>query len=317
MTASTSFPRRVHLTEVGLRDGLQMEPTFVPTEHKLALFQQLVDAGVRRFELTSFVSPKAVPALADAAELVALAKGHAGVTLAALAPNARGIERALAAGVDEVVVFMSASETHNRKNLNRSVDRSLQDLQEAAALLRGSGVKLHCAIATALGCPFEGDVSLEQLQRLASAFAEAGATGVTLGDTTGMATPPRVRAAVEHLHKHVPGLPLTLHFHNTRGIGLVNVMEGLACGIDSYESSLGGIGGCPFAPGATGNICTEDTVHLLHEVGVETGIDLGKLCDAARELQRLLGHTLPGQVMVAGPRDRRFEAEGAVSAIGG
>jgi hydroxymethylglutaryl-CoA lyase len=315
MNASSS-PRRVHITEVGLRDGLQSEPHFVPTADKLALFERLVAAGVRRFELTSFVSPKAVPALADAAELVAAAQGHAGVSLAALAPNPRGIERALAAGVDEVVVFLSASETHNRKNLNRSVDRSLHDLQEIAGLVHGSGVGLHGAIATAFGCPFEGDVPLDQLQRLATRFAEFGFSGLTLGDTTGMATPPRVRAAVQRLQATVPDLPITLHFHNTRGIGLVNVMEGLACGIDSYESSLGGIGGCPFAPGATGNICTEDTVHLLHEVGVETGIDLAQMCDAARELQRMLGHPIPGQVMVAGPRDRRFEAEGALCATG-
>jgi hydroxymethylglutaryl-CoA lyase len=308
--------RAIEISEVGLRDGLQMESRFVPTEVKARLLQALVDAGIRRFEATSFVSPKAVPQLADAAELLALVGRRPDVTLAALAPNARGIARAVEAGVDEVVVFLSASETHNRKNLNRSVGRSLDDLREAAALLRGTGVRLHGAIATAFGCPFEGDVPLAQLQRLAAAFAEHGASGLTLGDTTGMATPRGVRESVEGLRAAVPALPLTLHFHNTRGMGLVNVMEGLACGIDSFESSLAGIGGCPFAPGATGNICTEDTVHLLHEMGVATGIDLDQLCEVARTRQQVLQRDLPGQVMRAGPRLRRHDAEGALSAVG-
>jgi hydroxymethylglutaryl-CoA lyase len=306
---SRAHPSRVTITEVGLRDGLQMESRFVPTEQKLQLLEALVAAGVRRFEATSFVSPRAVPQLADAAELLRQVQRRSDVTLAALAPNAKGIERAIEARADEVVVFLSASETHNRKNLNRSRERSLQDMRQAAQLVQGTGVRLHAAIAVAFGCPFEGDVPLQDVERLASAFAELGFHGITLGDTTGMATPRLVRERIGMLQRKLPQLPVTLHFHNTRGIGLVNVVAGLECGVHSFESSLGGIGGCPFAPGATGNICTEDTVHLLHEMGVDTGIDLEALCAAARQFEELLGHPLPGQVMHAGPRLRRHAAE--------
>lgn len=311
-----AYPSRVSITEVGLRDGLQMESRFVPTEKKLELLHALIDAGVRRFEATSFVSPRAVPQLADAADLLRLVKRRSDVTLAALAPNAKGIERAIEARADEVVVFISASETHNRKNLNRSRERSLEDMRQAAELVRGTGIHLHAAIAVAFGCPFEGDVPLGDIERLASAFTELGFNGITLGDTTGMATPRLVRERVEMLQRKLPQLPVTLHFHNTRGIGLVNLVEGLECGVDSFESSLGGIGGCPFAPGATGNICTEDTVHLLRELGVETGIDLGALCAVARAFERLLDHPLPGQVMHAGERLRRFAADEALCATG-
>ncbi|MGE4242099.1 hydroxymethylglutaryl-CoA lyase [Ramlibacter sp.] len=313
---SKAYPSRATITEVGLRDGLQMESQFVPTEQKLKLLHALIEAGVRRFEATSFVSPRAVPQLADAADLMRQVGRSSDVTLAVLAPNAKGIARALEARADEVIVFISASETHNLKNLNRSRARSLDDMREAADMVRGTGVHLHAAIAVAYGCPFEGEVALEEIERLASAFAELGFDGITLGDTTGMATPRLVRQRVEMLQRKLPQLPVTLHFHNTRGIGLVNVMAGLECGVTSFESSLGGIGGCPFAPGATGNICTEDMVHLLAESGVETGIDLAALCDVARDLEQLLGRALPGQVMHAGPRLRRYAADEALCAAG-
>jgi len=314
---SKTYPAKVIITEVGLRDGLQMEPNFVPTEQKLGLLHALIDAGVRRFEATSFVSPRAVPQLADAAELLRHVRRRDDVTLAALAPNAKGIQRALEAQADEVVVFISASETHNLTNLNRSRERSLEDMRQAADLVRGTKVRLHAAIAVAFGCPFEGEVALEDVERLAWSFADLGFHGLTLGDTTGMATPPLVRQRVEMLQSKLPQLPITLHFHNTRGIGLVNLVEGLECGVTSFESSLGGIGGCPFAPGATGNICTEDTVHLLDELGVDTGIDLAALCEVARDFQTLLGHALPGQVLQAGPRLRRYAADEALCATGG
>ena len=313
---SNTYPSRATITEVGLRDGLQMESQFFPTEQKLELLHALIDAGVRRFEATSFVSPRAVPQLADAADLLRQVRRRSDVTLAALAPNAKGIERALEAKADEVVVFISASETHNLKNLNRSRERSLEDMRQAADLVRGTGVHLHGAIAVAFGCPIEGEVALHNVERLASSFAELGFDGITLGDTTGMATPRLVRQRVEMLQRKLPQLPVALHFHNTRGIGLVNVMAGLECGVTSFESSLGGIGGCPFAPGATGNICTEDMVHLLEEMGVDTGIDLAALCEVAREFERLLGRALPGQVMHAGPRLRRYAAEEALCAVG-
>ena len=262
------------------------------------------------------MSPRAVPQLADAADLLRQVRRRGDVTLAALAPNAKGIERALEAKADEVVVFISASETHNQKNLNRSRERSLVDMRHAAEMVRGTSVHLHAAIAVAFGCPFEGEVALQDVERLATSFAELGFHGITLGDTTGMATPRLVRQRVDMLRSRLPDLPVTLHFHNTRGMGLVNVVEGLECGVTSFESSLGGIGGCPFAPGATGNICTEDTVHLLTELGVETGIDLAALCDAAKDFEQLLGRPLPGQVMHAGPRLRRFAADQVLSAVG-
>lgn len=303
MTART-YPSRVSITEVGLRDGLQMESEFIPTETKLRLLEALMDAGVRHFEATSFVSPRAVPQLRDAAELLAAVRRRPDVVLAVLAPNRRGVERALDAGADEAVVFVSASESHNQKNLNRSIERSLQDIREIAAATQGAPIRLKGAIACSFGCPFEGDVPVEQVLAIAGTFAELGFTGLTLGDTTGMATPPLVAHTVQALRQHLPHLPVALHFHNTRGLGLANVMEGLANGVDQFESSLGGIGGCPFAPGATGNICTEDTVHLMHELGIETGIDLERLIAVAHELQRVLGRDLPGQVMRAGPRLR-------------
>ncbi|MGE0799461.1 MAG: hydroxymethylglutaryl-CoA lyase [Lautropia sp.] len=309
-------PPRIELTEVGLRDGLQTEPEFIPTETKIRLIDGLVAAGIRHFEVTSFVSPRAVPQLRDAAEVVAGARRHPGITLAALAPNRKGIVGAIEAGVDEVVMFLSASESHNQKNLNRSIDRSLQDLADAADTARGSGVRLRGAIACAFGCPFEGDVPLDTIERIARHYAEAGYDAITLGDTTGMATPPLVRATVERLRAAVPALPLTLHLHNTRGIGLVNLVEGLDLGITSYESSLAGIGGCPFAPGATGNICTEDTVHLLQQLGIETGIDLDRLVAVAHELEAVLGRPLPGQVMRAGPRLRRYALDAQRAAVG-
>lgn len=310
------YPARVEITEVGLRDGIQTEAEFIPTETKVRLLEGLIDAGVRRFEATSFVSPRAVPQLKDAAEVLAAVRRRPGVVLGVLAPNRKGIERALAADADEICVFLSVSESHNQKNLNRSVERSLQDVREAAELVKGSGVRLKGAIATAFGCPFEGDVSLDAVERIAAFFAEQGFDSVTLGDTTGMATPPLVRATVERLRSRLPSLPINLHFHNTRGLGLVNVMEGLAAGITSYESSIAGIGGCPFAPGATGNVCTEDTVHMLQQLGIETGIDLARLSAVAREMERVLGRQLPGQVMRSGPRLRRYALEEQAAAVG-
>jgi hydroxymethylglutaryl-CoA lyase len=316
MPSHPTYPSAIQITEVGLRDGLQSEAEFIPTATKVALLERLMAAGVRHFEATSFVSPRAVPQLRDAAEVLATVRRRSGVTLSVLAPNRKGVERALAADADEAVVFLSASETHNHKNLNRSIADSLQDMREIAEIARGAPMRLHGAIACAFGCPFEGDVALAQIEAIARQFAELGFSGLALGDTTGMATPPLVRRTVQHLAERVPQIPVALHFHNTRGLGLANVMEGLAMGITRYESSLGGIGGCPFAPGATGNICTEDTVHLMEQLGVATGIDLAALCDAAQALEQVLGRRLPGQVMRAGPRLRRYAADVQAAAVG-
>ncbi|WP_046078501.1 hydroxymethylglutaryl-CoA lyase [Halomonas sp. HG01] len=295
-------PSRVHVTEVGPRDGLQNESVILSTAEKLELVHALMDAGVRAFEISSFVSPKAVPALADAGELVAALRGFEGLHLSALVPNRRGAERALEAGVDAVVMFVSASETHNAKNVNRSVAASLEGFEEVARLLEGSGVELRGAIATSFGCPFEGDIEVGAVGRIARHFADIGVRHVSLGDTTGMATPPLVSERIRHLREVAPRIAPTLHFHNTRGIGLANVMQGLALGVDRYESSIGGLGGCPFAPGASGNIASEDLVYLLDEMGIDTGIDLTGMIEAARVATRLMGRDLPGQVSKAGAR---------------
>ncbi|MDW7747533.1 hydroxymethylglutaryl-CoA lyase [Halomonas sp.] len=303
MSASPeTLPTHVQVTEVGPRDGLQNEPVLLPTADKARLVRALVAAGVRQFELTSFVSPRAVPALADAAELVSAVRDMPDVNFSALVPNLRGAERALDAGVDSVVLFVSASATHNAKNVNCRIEDSLAAFEQVARRLEGSGIEVRGAIATAFGCPFEGEVDVRAVGRIARHFADLGATRLSLGDTTGMATPPLVTERVRHLHEVVPSLSPTLHFHNTRGIGLANVMQGLWLGVDRYESSIGGLGGCPFAPGASGNIASEDLVYLLDEMGIESGIDLEGLIEAGRLATRLMGRPLPAQVSRAGPR---------------
>lgn len=289
------------ITEVGMRDGFQMEPRFIPTETKIEIGLGLIGAGLRRIEATSFVSPKAVPQLSDAAEVVSALRGR-GATLSALVPNMRGAERALETGVDELVMFVSASETHNIRNVNRTIAESLRSVVAVAEAAEKAGRVLRAAVPTAFGCPWQGNISSDEVARVIEAFAEMGVRAVTLGDTTGMATPPIVRRLCTDLAELFPEIELTLHFHNTRGIGLVNVQAGIEAGIARYESALGGIGGCPFAVGATGNICTEDLAYLAAESGYETGIDLRALIGVARRLQEVLGYGLPGQVMKAGPR---------------
>lgn len=294
--------RKVEVTEVGPRDGLQAETRMVPAAEKIALINRLIDAGVPRIEATSFVSPKAVPQMADAAEVMAGVKRSPNTILAALVPNGRGAIRAAEAEVDEMVVFVSASESHNKKNVNRTVEESLKGFEDVARIAGDAKIPVHGAIATAFGCPFEGNVPAAQLAMIAKRFQDMGFVGMTFGDTTGMATPPVVRAGVAAVREAAPKLTIGLHFHNTRGVGLANVMTGLDEGVDKYESSFGGTGGCPFAPGATGNICTEDLIYLLHEMGIETGIDLRKLTAIACDVETVLGHALPGQVMRAGQR---------------
>ena len=306
---------KVRVTETGTRDGFQAEHAFIPTEAKADVIDALVGAGLRHIEATSFVSPKAVPQLADAHEVIARLKRRAEAHLAALAPNARGAERALAAGVDEIVVFVSASETHNVANLNALIEGSLANVRQVHSVVAGR-TPLRGAIACAFGCPFEGEVPVEAALRLVDAYAELGIDRLTLGDTTGMATPPTVTRLVRAVADRFPLMRTALHFHNTRGVGLANVVVGLELGIREYESSIAGLGGCPFAPGATGNICTEDLVYLLEESGYDTGVDLDALIDVAKRVEQLIGRPLPGQVMKAGPRLRKYTLEGARRAIG-
>ena len=310
------LPKKVNVTEVGTRDGLQSEPKFVPTEDKIALVNSLIRAGIRRLEVSSFVSPRAVPQMADAAQVMAGIERPDGLVAACLVPNANGARRAAEARVDEMVAFVSASESHNRANVNRSIAESLDGFGQVAEIARENGIAVHGAIAVAFGCPFEGDVPFAQVVGLVGRLRALGVRDVTLGDTTGMATPPIVTGLCKAILDAHPDVHITLHFHNTRGIGLANALAGLQAGIDSYESSLGGLGGCPFAPGATGNICTEDLVYLLHEMGIETGIDLAALVAAARHVETLVGHPVPGQVMKAGPRLRRHPLDAVRPALG-
>ena len=298
----TNHPTRAEVTEVGPRDGFQAEHAFIPTARKIEFIDRLVDAGVARIEVTSFVSPRAVPQLADAETVVRGVDRNRGAVLAALVPNKRGALRAAEAGVDEMVVFISASQSHNRKNVNREIDESLAGFEDVARVAGEAAIPVSGAISVAFGCPFEGDVPAARVSEIAHRFQQLGFVGASLGDTTGMATPPLVAAAVVAVREAAPGLGLGLHFHNTRGIGLANVMAGLELGVDKYESSFGGIGGCPFAPKATGNICTEDLVYLLEEMGVGTGIDLRKLSGIACDVEAAVGHQLPGQIMKAGLR---------------
>ena len=310
------LPKRVEVTEVGTRDGLQSECRIVPTADKIALINAFIRAGIRRLEVSSFVSPRAVPQLADAAEVMAGIERVNGLTLACLVPNRRGAERAAAAQVDEMVAFVSASESHNQTNVNRTIRESLEGFRDVVDIAAAHGIVVHGAIATSFGCPFEGDVPTEQVVGIVGRMREMGITGVTLGDTTGMATPPIVTTLCNAIRAAHPDVAITLHFHNTRGIGLVNVLAGLQAGIDRYESSVAGLGGCPFAPDATGNICTEDLVYLLHEMGIETGIDLDALLEIARGVEPLVGHALAGQVMKAGPRLRRYSMDAVRRAVG-
>lgn len=310
------FPQRVRVVEVGPRDGLQAEPEFVATSDKIAMIDRLAAAGIREFEATSFVSPRAVPQLRDAAEVVAGVERGRPVRLTTLVPNPRGAVAAAQAGVDAMVVFLSASESHNRKNVNRARAESLEGFREVVAIAREAGIKVQGAIATSFGCPFEGEVDVGAITDIAKAYAQMGITHVTLGDTTGMATPPLVAERCKALRREVPESEIALHFHNTRGIGLVNVHAGLAEGITIFESSIGGLGGCPFAPGATGNIATEDLVYMLHECGVETGIDAIAVTEAAAWMEEVMGRKLPGQAAKAGPRLKTSAMDAVATACG-
>lgn len=315
MDYSTPTRERVTVIEVGTRDGFQSEKDFIPTVVKAEIVDALIGAGIRDLEATSFVSPRAVPQLADAHDMLSLVTRRKEAHIAALVPNPRGAERALGAGVDEVVCFVSASETHNKANLNATIDGSLAAVAEVAAIVRGK-VGMRGAVACAFGCPFEGEVPVAAAMHVIDAYAKLGFAQLSLGDTTGMATPPTVTRLVRAIQRAHPQMPITLHFHNTRGVGLANVMVGLDLGVRRYESSMAGLGGCPFAPGATGNICTEDLVYLLEESGFDTGVDLAALIAVARRVEEVIGRTLPGQVMKAGPRLRTYSLDGAARAVG-
>ena len=308
--------KEVRVTEVGPRDGFQSEKTVLKTEDKIDIINNLIEAGFPRIEVSSFVSPKAIPQLADAETILNKVNRNSNTTLAALVPNSRGALRAVEAKLDQIVVFLSASESHNKKNVNRSVDESLQGFREIADIAGKNNIPIQGDIATAFGCPFEGNISPKTLANISKEYKKMGFRGVTLGDTTGMATPVVVTDAINAIRDNVPDFNITLHFHNTRGVGLANVMTGLNEGITDYESCFGGMGGCPFAPNATGNICSEDLIYLLHEMGIKTGIDLDKTIAIAKKVENLVGHKLPGQVMRAGHRLLSYSMDDVPTAVG-
>ena len=298
------LPERLSLREVGPRDGLQNEDP-VPTAGKVALIDALSRTGVGRIEAVSFVHPRAIPQMADAAEVWAAVTPSADVRYSALVPNLKGAERALAAGFSEIEVVVSASDTHNRKNLNRSTDESLDDIAAVIAAAHDNGATCQVIVSTAFGCPYEGEVPVERVLWAAGRAVADGADGISYGDTTGMATPCRVTGLVGETRMAYPDVPLNLHFHNTRGTGLANVLAALQLGVTDFDASVGGLGGCPYAPGATGNVCTEDLVHMVEDMGVATGVDLDAMIEAARLAEDVVGRTLPSQVLRAGPRNRR------------
>ena len=291
---------RVALHEVAPRDGLQIEPVFVPTERKIAWIDSLSETGIAKIEATSFVSPKHVPALADGEEVLRRIRRRPGVRYAALIPNARGAERAAAAKPDEVNVVISASETHNRANLRMPRAASFAALAEIRRALEGSGVDLTSSVATAFGCPFEGRVDPKAVLDQVTRLLDEGCLAVTLADTTGMANPLQVKRLVGEVLARHPGLPLTLHFHNTRGVGLANALAAWEAGATRFDAALGGLRGCPFPPRATGNVCNEALARMFEEMGVATGIDLDRLVALSQELPGLVGHDVPGQVRAAG-----------------
>jgi hydroxymethylglutaryl-CoA lyase len=301
------YPQSVRIREVGPRDGFQNEPETIPTDEKVRLIDLLSASGVKRMEVTSFVRPDVIPQLADAAQVLMAVQRRPGVSFSVLIPNLRGLERALEMRdrFDEVSVFLSASETHNQRNVNRSVAESLTGLEETLARAGREELRREGVIATSFGCPYEGEVPPERVFGIAERLAAAGCEEVGFGDTTGMANPRQVGEFFAAARERLAGVELTAHFHNTRGQGLANVLAALEQGIDSFESSFGELGGCPVPPGSTGNVASEDVVSMLHEMGVETGIDLAKLLAASRAAQEVLGRPLGAHVLTAGPVDWR------------
>ena len=294
--------RRISICDVGLRDGLQMEARFVPTEDKIALVHALSVAGLRKIEVTSFTSPNAIPALRDAEVVMRNIERHPGVTYTALVPNARGAERAIESRVDELNLVMSVSGTHNLANLRMTSMQSFAALSQVVAMAQGAGVPVNVSLSCVFGCPMEGDVALSTVCDWVRRFADLGVRRITLCDTTGMAYPTQVAQVSAAALARWPDAAFTLHFHNTRGMGLANVLAAIDAGASRFDASLGGLGGCPYAPGASGNVSTEDLVHALELMGYDTGIDLPALLAAAHRLPEVIGHDLPSQLAKAGPR---------------
>jgi hydroxymethylglutaryl-CoA lyase len=300
----SDLPRSITLREVGPRDGLQNEEP-VATKAKVELVDALSRTGVRRIEAVSFVHPRAIPQMADADEVWASIQRDPRIRYSALVPNVRGAVRALDAGCLEIETVVSASDTHNKANVNRSTAESLDEIAQIISMAHDRGALCHVTVSTAWGCPYEGDVPVARVVEVAKRAVADGADGLSYGDTTGMATPPRVTQLVGETRMALPDTLLNLHFHNTRGTGLANVLAALQLGVADFDASVGGLGGCPYAPGASGNVASEELVHMVEDMGIDTGVDLDALIEVAAEAERMVGHQLPSQVLRAGPRPRR------------
>jgi hydroxymethylglutaryl-CoA lyase len=295
-------PDEVSVYEVSLRDGLQNERATVPLRGKLRLIDALVAAGLKRVEITSFVSPKWIPQLADADEVAEHAKPPQGVTFSALCPNAKGLERAKAAKIREIAVFISASETHNKRNVNKTVAETLEAFQDTIGPALAAGMRVRGYVSTVWGCPYEGEVDPKRALAIARKLLEMGVYQVSLGDTIGVGTPRQTERIVQMMLAEMPAPKLALHMHDTRGTALANVLVGLELGVCDFDASVGGMGGCPYAPGAAGNLATEDLVFMLHGMGVKTGVDLERLWEAGKVAESIVGRPLPGKVHQAGVR---------------
>lgn len=300
MIPLSHVPARVSIREVGPRDGLQNEDIVLSTAQKITLINALNDTGLDLIEVGSFVHPRFVPQMADTAAVFAQIERRHNVIYSAIAPNLKGAQRAIAARADSVQVFLSTSESHNHSNVNMSIAESLSAAADIAQVLHAAQIEFEAVLSVVFGCPFEGDVPLERVIDITERLVTMGANQITLGDTTGMAHPRLIQRVIVGLRQRFPGVPLRLHPHSARGAGLANVLAALEVGVDRIDASVGGIGGCPFAPGAPGNICTEDLVHMLHEMGIETGLDLLQLVKCGRLVEQLLGHEVPGQVIKGG-----------------
>ena len=309
--------KRLYIQDVAVRDGFQIEPKFIPTDQKIALINRMSRTGLAKIEVTSFVSPKAIPALADAEAVMRGIDRIDGVLYAALVPNVRGCERALDCSVDEINLVMSASDSHGRANLRMTPEQSLVSFADVVKVVQSSAptkrAAINVSLSTAFGCPFDGAVASARVLEIVHRCEQLGIGGVTLCDTTGMANPAQVARLFEAVLARFPRMQVTAHFHNTRGMGLANALAALDVGIDRFDASLGGLGGCPFAPGATGNVCTEDLVHMFETMGYATGVDLNSLLDIARALPAIVEHEVPGQVMKAGASDRRYPMPASIA----
>ncbi|BCX67231.1 hydroxymethylglutaryl-CoA lyase [Pseudomonas izuensis] len=294
--------KRLFMQEVATRDGFQNEKTFIETEDKIALINELSQCGYAKIEVTSFTSPKAIPALRDAEAVMAGIKREPGVEYTVLVPNVRGAERALGCGIDEANLVMSVSEPHNRSNLRMNREQSFAQLKDVVGVIGQGPVAVNVSLSTVFGCPMQGDVPVEDVLGWIERFAALGVRGVTLCDTTGMAYPSQVQALSRRVREQFPHLQVTLHFHNTRGMALANTLSALQAGINRFDASLGGLGGCPYAPGASGNVCMEDLVHMLDLMGYDTGMDIDRVLAASALLPGLIGHDTPSQILRAGKR---------------